>query len=81
MGLITEEERHEAVTDLWNAATDEVADAMEDHLDRLNPIYMMANSGLAVPSSRSASSPGCAAYGQPEGEIIERPIKANSWRA
>ena len=28
MGLITQEERHEAVVEKWNAATDEVADAM-----------------------------------------------------
>ena len=29
MGLITQEERHEAVVEQWNAATDEVAEAME----------------------------------------------------
>ena len=34
MGLITQEERHEAVVEKWNAATDEVAEAMEDNLDR-----------------------------------------------
>ena len=34
---------------------------MEDNLDELNPIYMMANSGPADRSSRSASWPGCAA--------------------
>src|SRR6202035_5660279 len=44
-GLITQEERHEAVVDLWNACTDEVADAMIANLDELNPIFMMANSG------------------------------------
>ena len=45
MGLITFEERREKVVDKWTAATDEVAEAMEKNLDRLNPIYMMANSG------------------------------------
>src|ERR1700716_442575 len=45
MGLITQEERHEAVVERWNAATDEVADAMVANLDTLNPIFMMANSG------------------------------------
>ena len=44
-GYITAEERHEAVTAHWNRATDEVAQAMEDNLDELNPIFMMANSG------------------------------------
>src|ERR687886_865253 len=45
-GLITQEERHQAVTDQWNAATDEVADAMIENIketDRLNSIYMMAD--------------------------------------
>jgi DNA-directed RNA polymerase subunit beta' len=60
-GLITQEERHEAVVDQWNAATDEVAAAMEKHFDVLNPIYMMANSGPVARSSRSASSRACAA--------------------
>ncbi|HEY7456204.1 MAG TPA: DNA-directed RNA polymerase subunit beta', partial [Solirubrobacterales bacterium] len=44
-GYITAEERHEAITGRWNEATDEVAQAMEDNLDELNPIFMMANSG------------------------------------
>jgi DNA-directed RNA polymerase subunit beta' len=44
-GYITAEESHEAVTAHWNRATDEVAQAMEDNLDELNPIFMMANSG------------------------------------
>src|ERR1700734_2857131 len=44
-GLITQEERHEAVVEQWNAATDEVAEAMIANLDTLNPIFMMANSG------------------------------------
>ena len=32
-GLITQEERHQAVTDKWNAATEEVADAMIEHIE------------------------------------------------
>src|SRR4029078_8778694 len=31
LGLITQEERHEAVVEKWNAATDEVADAMVEN--------------------------------------------------
>src|SRR5246500_5397954 len=45
-GLITQEERHEAVVEQWNSATDEVADAMIENLENLedlNPIFMMAN--------------------------------------
>src|SRR5207244_12989595 len=44
-GLITEEERHESIVNIWTEATDTVADAMERTFYELNPIYMMANSG------------------------------------
>src|SRR4051812_35067757 len=44
-GLITEEERHEQIVNIWTEATDEVAVAMERTLFELNPIFMMANSG------------------------------------
>ena len=36
-GLITQEERHEAVVEQWNAATDEVADAMVENFDETEP--------------------------------------------
>ena len=45
MGLITEDERHETIVNIWTEATDEVATAMEHHFDELNPVFMMANSG------------------------------------
>ncbi len=50
-----------SVVERWNACTDEVAEAMIENLDELNPIFMMANSEPAARSSRSASSPVCAA--------------------
>ena len=36
-GLITESERHEQITSIWTEATDEVANAMVDNLDRAQP--------------------------------------------
>jgi DNA-directed RNA polymerase subunit beta' len=78
MGLITQEERHEAVVERWTAATDEVAAAMEDHLDRLNPIYMMANSGARGSFKQIRQLAGMRGLmANPKGEIIERPIKSN----
>ncbi len=77
-GLITQEERHEAVTDKWNEATDEVAKAMEDNLDTLNPIYMMANSGARGSFKQIRQLAGMRGLmANPKGEIIERPIKSN----
>ena len=78
MGLITQEERHEAVVEKWNAATDEVAEAMVDNLDTLNPIFMMANSGARGSFKQIRQLAGMRGLmANPKGEIIERPIKAN----
>ena len=78
IGLITLEERHEKVVDKWIAATDEVADAMEANLDKLNPIYMMANSGARGSFKQIRQLAGMRGpMTNPKGEIIERPIKAN----
>jgi DNA-directed RNA polymerase subunit beta' len=77
-GEITQEERHEAVVGLWNRATDEVGDALYDHLDELNPIFMMANSGARGSFSQIRQLAGMRGLmANPKGEIIPRPIKAN----
>ena len=77
-GEMDQEERHEAVVGLWNEATDEVAKAMVDHLDELNPIFMMANSGARGSFQQIRQLAGMRGLmANPKGEIIERPIKAN----
>ncbi len=78
MGLITQEERHREVTDLWNEATDVVGEAMQENLDTLNPIFMMANSGARGSFKQIRQLAGMRGLmANPKGEIIERPIKAN----
>jgi DNA-directed RNA polymerase subunit beta' len=78
MGLITEEERKDAVVAQWEAATDEVAEAMVENLDPLNPIYMMASSGARGSFKQIRQLAGMRGLmANPKGEIIERPIKAN----
>jgi DNA-directed RNA polymerase subunit beta' len=78
MGLITQDERRVAVTDKWQAATDEVGEAMQRNLDRLNPIFMMANSGARGSFKQIRQLAGMRGLmANPKGEIIERPIKAN----
>src|SRR5213079_2445754 len=77
-GEINQEERHEAVTKLWDSATNEVGDALNHYLDELNPIYMMANSGARGSFSQSRQLAGMRGLmANPKGEIIERPIKAS----
>ena len=77
-GLITEDERHEAIVGIWTEATDEVADAMQENLNELNSIYMMANSGARGSFKQIRQLAGMRGLmANPKGEIIERPIKAN----
>jgi DNA-directed RNA polymerase subunit beta' len=77
-GLITEEERHEKIVELWTEATEEVAQAMEKNLNELNPIFMMANSGARGSFKQIRQLAGMRGLmANPKGEIIERPIKAN----
>jgi DNA-directed RNA polymerase subunit beta' len=78
MGLISGQERHEAVVEKWTAATDEVGEAMQKNLDHLNPVFMMANSGARGSFKQIRQLAGMRGLmANPKGEIIERPIKAN----
>jgi DNA-directed RNA polymerase subunit beta' len=77
-GFLTEGERKEKVTDLWTEATEVVADAMEQNFRKLNPVYMMANSGARGSFKQIRQLAGMRGLmANPKGEIIERPIKAN----
>jgi DNA-directed RNA polymerase subunit beta' len=77
-GLITDEERKEAVVEKWTAATEEVGQAMQDNLHHLNPIFMMANSGARGSFKQIRQLAGMRGLmANPKGEIIERPIRAN----
>ena len=65
-------------SNIWTEATDEVADAMQENLDELNPIFMMANSGARGSFKQIRQLAGMRGLmANPKGEIIERPIKAN----
>jgi DNA-directed RNA polymerase subunit beta' len=77
-GGLTDAERREKVTNLWQAATEEVGRAMEKNFRRLNPVYMMANSGARGSFKQIRQLAGMRGpIVSPKGEIIERPIKAN----
>ncbi|HEX7083389.1 MAG TPA: DNA-directed RNA polymerase subunit beta' [Gaiellaceae bacterium] len=77
-GLITDDERHETIVNIWTEATDTVADAMQGNFDVLNPVFMMANSGARGSFKQIRQLAGMRGLmANPKGEIIERPIKAN----
>src|SRR5699024_2702932 len=78
MGLMSQEERHKQVVDIWNEANEEVGDAMAENFDRFNPIYMMAFSGARGNIKQIRQLAGMRGLmSDPKGEIIDRPIKAN----
>ena len=45
MGFMTEHERYKQVVQVWEKTTDDVSAALQENLDRYNPIFMMADSG------------------------------------
>ncbi|MFW6113613.1 MAG: DNA-directed RNA polymerase subunit beta', partial [Actinomycetota bacterium] len=77
-GLITDDERHQRVVELWTEATDEVTEAMEWSFDTFNPIFLMANSGARGNIKQIRQLAGMRGLvANPKGEIIDRPIKSN----
>ena len=78
LGLMSTDERHRQVVDIWNAANEEVGEAMAANFDRFNPIYMMAFSGARGDIKQIRQLAGMRGLmSDPKGEIIDRPIKAN----
>lgn len=77
-GLITEEERHTLVVDIWNEATDRVTEALKRQLDERNPVYMMATSGARGNFQQIRQLAGMRGLmADPSGKIIDLPIRAN----
>ncbi|RJQ55317.1 MAG: DNA-directed RNA polymerase subunit beta' [Actinobacteria bacterium] len=77
-GLITDDERHRRIVEIWTQATEEVADAMEENFDVFNPVYMMATSGARGNIKQIRQLAGMRGLvANPRGDIIDRPIKAN----
>ncbi len=77
-GLITDDERYKKVVALWSKATDDVADAMMDGMDRFNPIFMMADSGARGNKQQMRQLAGMRGLmADPSGKTIEVPITAN----
>ena len=77
-GLISNNERLAQVINIWNKATDDVADALKDNLDEFNPIYMMADSGARGSMNQIRQLAGMRGLiSNTSGQVIEVPIRAN----
>ncbi|MGB9840811.1 DNA-directed RNA polymerase subunit beta' [Thermovenabulum sp.] len=77
-GLISEDERYEKVIEIWENATNKVTESLMNSLDRLNPVYMMANSGARGNKQQIRQLAGMRGLmADTAGRIIDLPIKAN----
>jgi len=77
-GLITYDERHQKVIQIWSKANESVANAMEKNFDKLNSVYMMATSGARGNIKQLRQLAGMRGLvANARGDIIDRPIKSN----
>ncbi len=78
MGFMTNDERYRAVVSEWEKTTNDVSDALQENLDELNPIYMMATSGARGSMKQIRQLAGMRGLmANTAGRTIEIPIKSN----
>ena len=77
-GLISEDERYNLVIDTWDKTSKKVAEALMEHLNEFNPIYMMANSGARGSVNQIRQLAGMRGLmADTTGRPVEIPIRAN----
>ena len=78
MGFMTNDERYRAVVQEWEKTTEDVTEALQDNLEELNPIYMMATSGARGSMKQIRQLAGMRGLmANTAGRTIEIPIKSN----
>jgi len=77
-GFITNDERYRLTVQRWEQAIKDVTGALQDNLDRFNPIFMMADSGARGSMNQIRQLAGMRGLmADTNGRTIEIPIKAN----
>lgn len=77
-GLITVEERYNAVVEIWTDAKDQIQGELMQSLDKTNPIFMMSDSGARGNASNFTQLAGMRGLmAAPSGKIIELPITSS----
>ncbi len=77
-GFITDDERRRLVITEWEETTKRVTDALNQSMDRFNPIYMMSDSGARGSTSQIRQLAGMRGLlADTSGKTIEIPVKAN----
>ena len=78
MGLMSPEERHKQVVDIWTDANEKVGDAMSANFDHYHPIYMMADSGARGNIKQIRQLAGMRGLmADTKGQTIDIPVKSN----
>ncbi len=78
MGLITDEERHKKVCDVWEDVTKDVLSELEASMETFNPIKMMMDSGARGSKTQLQQLAGMRGLmADPSGKIIEIPIRSS----
>ena len=78
MGLMSPEERHKQVVDIWTDANEEVGEAMAANFDSFNPIFMMADSGARGNIKQIRQLAGMRGLmADTKGGTIDIPVKSN----
>ncbi len=78
MGLLSDAERYNLVLKTWEKATNDVTSALQQNLNRYNPIFMMADSGARGSMSQIRQLAGMRGLiANTSGRTIEIPIRAN----
>lgn len=80
-GLITDEERYNEVVEVWKNTTDAVEKDLEKNFkefDKMNPIWMMADSGARGSMQQIKQLSGMRGLmNDPTGKVIEIPVKSS----
>lgn len=77
-GLITDDERYNAVINVWENTTKEVSNVMEDNFEDLNPVYMMVKSGARGNMNQLRQIAGMRGLmASTTGKAVEIPIKSS----
>ena len=80
-GLISDEERYRSTVAIWQAATEEVSEALSNNLKKnhqRNPIYMMSDSGARGSMDQIKQLAGMRGLlANTAGKTLEMPIRAN----
>ncbi len=77
-GAINEDERYQRIINIWNQAKDDVTDALLEHLDEDNNIFIMAASGARGNTSQISQLAGMRGLmADPSGRIIDLPIRSS----